>query len=160
MEQAPRKGRGNWPDRLQVALVELHSTTAQEFQIFLVKRTRAVMLLLHSDILSNRLALRSAYGERTITFLPSKVLGSYVVMHPFGRDSLELPQYVRQAMRSTQTDEQGYMVGNATNDLRHTAQGADNTAHERMQLWPPCGRDARIMVFGAEDQMIMQAQMG
>ena len=90
------------------------------------------MLLLYSDILPYCLALRSAYGERTITFLPSKAGEPYVVMHPFGRNSLELPHYVRQAMRRTETDEQMYMVGNATNDLRHTAQGADDTAHERM----------------------------
>jgi hypothetical protein len=50
-----------------------------------------------------------------------------------------------------------YMVGNATNDLRHAAQSADDTAHVRMQLWPPCWRNVRLMVSGSEDHMVVEA---
>ena len=54
----------------------------------------AMVLCLLLDVMTNRFALGSAHGKRTITFLPGETAQTDLIVHPAGRNGLELSKYI------------------------------------------------------------------
>src|SRR5205823_6731397 len=67
-------GRG-WGRLSHIPLIEFHTAALKQCQILLLKRVNSMMLLLLLNVTADVFQLRSAYSERSISFLPRERAG-------------------------------------------------------------------------------------
>lgn len=113
-----RKGR--WRISPQITLIIFHSAFIQELPVFFLKCLLAVMLALICDIFSYTGAVRRAYGERSVSWLPLESFNSKFLVNPSGRSLLDVLNEGRKRPSGRQTDEQVDVV-------RRTADGFGNS---------------------------------
>src|SRR5258705_124044 len=79
-------------------LVELDYVALQKLQILLPKGPRPVVFLLSLNVLANRLDLRVAHGENTVSVLPRKPAHPAGLVNPFGGFPFHIPHHLGQLM--------------------------------------------------------------
>ena len=57
-------------------------------------------------ITANRLALGSADRKRAVTFLRCKITDANLIVHPTGRNGLQLAKHISKAVRRAKADQQ------------------------------------------------------
>ena len=119
-----------------------------------------MVLVLLLDVATNRAALRRAHCKSAVTFLPCESGHTNLIMHPTRRDRLQFAKHISQPVRRAQPDQHMHMVRNAANAIRNSARRANDSAKVRMKVCAPCTLNERLMIFGSENDVIMQAQMG
>jgi hypothetical protein len=118
-----------------------------------------MVLVLLIDVATNRAALRRVHCKSAVTFLPCESEHTNLIVHPTRRDRLQFAKHISQPVRRAQPDQHMHMVRNAANALRNSARRANDSANVRMKVCAPCTLNERLMIFGSENDVIMQAQM-
>jgi hypothetical protein len=145
--------------RLNVTFIKVDATPTQQFQIFLTKGARFVMLGLLFDVMAKRFVLRSAHGKCAVTLLPCKSRHANLIVNPTRRNRLQLAKHVSQTMRCAEPDQQVYMMRDAADALWNALCRADDAAKVRMQVPAPRLLDYWLVIFRSENDVIVQAQM-
>src|SRR6266576_3178368 len=108
--------------------------------------------------MTDGLALRSAYGKGAITFLPCEMTHTNFIVHPAGRNSLQLAKHICQAVRRTKANQQMHVIGNAAHALGNSIRRSDDSTKICVEVFAPRRLDNRLVIFRSENDVIMQAE--
>ena len=157
-EHAPRRAAGTALP--QIPFVVFHAAAPEEIHVFLLKRPRAVMLLLPGDVLPHGVALRRPHGECTVALLPCKARHPCLCVHPARGGCFDFPHRIREAMRGPQAEEQMHMIGDTTDGFGDAVHLADDSTEVSVQAFAPRCDDERRAILRGKDDMVLQREMG
>ena len=143
----------------KIPLVIFYSGFIQELPVFLLKRLPTMMLHLICNIFPHTGAVRGAYGERSVSWLPLKSFNSKFLVNPSGRCLFDVLNEGRKSASGRQANQQVNMVRRATDGLRNSMGCPDKSTEVFVQAWTPVVRDKWKSVLGAEDQVVVEAQV-
>lgn len=81
-------------------------------------------------------------------------------MHPTGRIRLDVADSVGEGSGGFQADEEMDVVGDTTDGLGNSVEIADDAAEVGVEVFPPGCGDEGGAVFRAEDDVIVEGEMG
>jgi len=102
---------------------------------------------------------RGAHGESAVTILPREFPVADGFVHPGGGGAFRVAQDIGQAVRRSQSDQQMHVVCHTTDGFWNRAECARRATEKGMKPLTPIRRDERTLMFGAEDEMNVKAQM-
>src|SRR5713101_2352825 len=117
------------------------------------------MFFLIGDVLLNRRPRGSANRKRRVAFLPGKCSQPDLLMDPNRGCLFQFAQDVGQAVAGFQTDEKMDMIGYATDPLWEPSEPGKRASQVLVQPRTPLRGDDGFPVFGAEDQVVMKAEI-
>jgi hypothetical protein len=140
-----------------VPLIELDTILPQERPKLILKRLPAMMLFLRIDVIEQRVQIRWAHRERTITALPRKASQLWrSCFKPPGRRCLQLCNHVRNTLRPSYTNREMHMIRNTANPEAFTIAVSRDRCKVGVQLDPHVAIENRKSIFGREDKMNQQ----
>ena len=90
------------------------------------------MLVLLLDVATDCVALRSAYCKRAITFLPCKLAHADLIVHPSGRNRLQLAKHISKAVCRAKANQKMHMIGDAADAFGDSIRRADDSTKVRV----------------------------
>src|SRR2546428_11491656 len=111
-----------------------------------------MVLPLLLDVTANHLALGSADRKRTVAFLPCKITDANLIVHPTGRNGLQLAKHISNAMRRAKADQQ--MIRDTTDALGNSIRRADDATQVGVQFAAPWWLDHRLEIFRSENDVM------
>ena len=155
-----RPGRAAEHASPKTSFIKFDPASLQHFLILLLKRSPAMMLLLPTDVMGDLFEIRGADRERAITLLPGEAGHSNLLMNPFRRRGFEIAHHIGQTMGGPESDQQMNVIPHPANRFGDTSRRSNHAAQVSVQTVTPCGVNQDTAFFGAENEVVMEAQMG
>lgn len=149
------------PSIPEVFLVVLDTVFPQQETEFILVRHLPMVLLLGGNVATDIILRRVADREGTVAGLPGEgvSLGEGVV-NPPGGGRLQLAEEIGKCRLLAESDEQVNMIGGAADLERDSAFTADDSAEVFPQTLADVRGDEGSAMFGAEDEVVMEAGVG
>ena len=144
----------------KVARIKLHPALGEKLHVFVPKRPRAMMAFLPLNVAPHHRDLRRADAERTVAILPTETPVADFLVNPFGRLPLDVAQHLGELVRGSEADEQMDVIGNAAHRRGHAVEGADESAEVGVETVAPRGEDGGGLVLRAENEVVLEGEMG
>lgn len=126
-----------------------------------MERFHPVVFLLPGNVFPHCLPRSGTHGESRVATLSCKFPAAFhMLMHPCGGSLLQFPYEIRKAMGGFQSHQQMHMIRHAADGFGNATQAMDRATKIFMKPWTPRGIDQRYPVLRAENNVIMQAQIG
>lgn len=148
------------PESPEIPIVVLDHSALQHLNILLLERLRPVMFFLIRHIRPDCLDMRGRNSESAIALLPRENGDLQLSVDPSRRLTLQFPHDIRKAVSRTEPSKHVYVIRNSTNCVRGSVHAFDYPTEIGMDSLAMVDRDPRFPVFRAEDQVIIQRQMG
>jgi len=113
-----------------------------------------MVLRLLLDVTANHLALGSADRKRTVALLPCKITDANLIVHPTGRNGLQLAKHISKAMRRAKADQQMHVIRDTTDALGNSIRHADDATEIGVQCAAPWWLDHKLVIFLSENDVM------
>ena len=143
---------------VQKTIFIFHTRLLQKILQLFAERFHPMMLGLVFNVFLHSRSRCRAHRERTIPFLPRKLMQLDLVTYPHGRRLLQLAQEVRQTMCGLQSNKQVHMVGKAAGTLRDSTESRRRAAEVFVQTFALRFRNQRRARLCGKNNVVMQSE--